>query len=195
MRILFILALSLIFFSDASISKETPMDKKATKVKLETSLGDVVIEIDTEKAPGTTSNFMGYVKDGFYNGTVFHRVIKGFMAQGGGYNTSYDKKDTKKPIKNEAHNGLKNLRGTVAMARTPDPHSATAQFFINYSDNAFLDFKSETTRGWGYAVFAKVVDGMDVVDQMATIPTGAEGPFPSDLPKTQIVIKSATIVE
>lgn len=165
----------------------------APHVKLQTSLGDIVIKLDKEKAPVTVENFLAYVKDGQYDGTIFHRVIPGFMAQGGGFTEKWDQKPTKAPIKNEADNGLLNKRGTIAMARTSDPQSATAQFFINYADNAFLDYKSPTPSGWGYAVFGEVVQGMDVVDKMATVPTGRGGPMPTDVPKTPIVIQKATV--
>jgi len=163
-------------------------------VKLSTTLGDIVIELNNEKAPKSVANFLGYVKDGFYNGTVFHRVIPGFMIQGGGFTEDLQKKGTKAPIENEANNGLKNLRGTIAMARTSDPHSATAQFFINVVNNDFLDYRSSTLNGWGYAVFGKVVQGMDVVDKIAKTPTGSGGPFPTDVPKKAIIIKSAELM-
>ncbi len=167
----------------------------APQVKLQTSLGDIVIKLDSAKAPVSVENFLTYVKNGHYDGTIFHRVIPGFMAQGGGFTEKWDQKSTLTPIKNEANNGLLNKRGTIAMARTSDPQSATAQFFINYADNAFLDFKAETQQGWGYAVFGEVVQGMDVVDKMATVPTGRGGPMPSDVPQTAIVIKKASIVD
>lgn len=166
-----------------------------TQVKLDTSLGDIVIELDKEKAPASCENFLSYVREGHYDGTIFHRVIPKFMAQGGGYTADFSQKPTHAPIKNEADNGLKNDRGTIAMARTPDPNSATAQFFINYTDNAFLNYKSPTPQGWGYAVFGKVVEGMEVVDKMAEIPTGSRGPMPSDVPKQDIVIEKASIIE
>ncbi|MFO1419231.1 MAG: peptidylprolyl isomerase [Methylotetracoccus sp.] len=165
-----------------------------TKIKLETSLGAIVVKLDPAKAPVSSANFISYVKQGHYDGTIFHRVIPGFMAQGGGYTADFKQKPTNPPIKNEADNGLKNKRGTIAMARTPDPNSATAQFFINYVDNAFLDFRNPTPQGWGYAVFGEVVEGMNVVDEMAKVPTGAGGPMPTDVPKTPIVITRATVV-
>jgi len=167
----------------------------APQVKLQTSLGDIVIKLDSAKAPVSVENFLTYVKNGHYDGTIFHRVIPGFMAQGGGFTEKWDQKSTQAPIKNEANNGLLNKRGTIAMARTADPQSATAQFFINYADNAFLDFKAETQQGWGYTVFGEVVQGMDVVDKMAAVPTGRGGPMPSDVPQTAIVIKKASIVD
>ena len=140
------------------------MNNSAPQVKLQTSLGDVVIKLNAANAPVSVENFLSYVKAGHYDGTIFHRVIPGFMAQGGGFTEKWAQKPTKAPIKNEADNGLKNTRGTIAMARTSDPQSATAQFFINYADNAFLDYKSATPQGWGYAVFGEVVEGQEVVD-------------------------------
>jgi len=163
------------------------------QVELKTNRGTIVIELYPDKAPATVENFLHYVKSGFYDGTIFHRVIPGFMIQGGGFTTTYEKKSTEKPIKNEADNGLKNEIGTVAMARTPDPHSATSQFFINVADNAFLDFRSPTMRGYGYAVFGKVIKGMDVVNQIATSPTGNGGPFPKDAPVNMVTIEHATL--
>lgn len=170
------------------------MSTNQTKVKLSTTMGDIVIELNSEKAPITTENFLAYVRDGFYDGTIFHRVIPGFMAQGGGFDEDFQQKETRPAIKNEADNGLQNNRGTIAMARTPDPDSATAQFFINYKDNGFLNYSSPTPNGWGYAVFGVVVDGMDVVDEMADVPTGNHG-MHQDVPKTNIVIEKAVVVE
>lgn len=163
----------------------------ADKVVLETSLGKIVFELFPDKAPKTVKNFLEYVDAKHYDGTVFHRVIPGFMAQGGGYDEKYEKKPVRDAIENEADNGLKNTRGTVAMARTSDPHSATAQFFVNVVDNAFLDHTGKNASGWGYCVFGKVVEGMDVVDKIIATPTGAKGPFAKDAPETPIVIKSA----
>lgn len=176
-------------------TEKAPVTTPAPKVKLHTSLGDIVIQLNADKAPVSTANFIGYVKDGFYDGTIFHRIIKGFMAQGGGFTEKWDQKPTKAPIENEADNGLLNNRGTIAMARTSEPQSATAQFFINYVDNGFLNFKSKTPQGYGYAVFGEVVEGMDIVDKMATVPTGRGGPMPTDVPQTPIVILSATVVD
>ena len=167
----------------------------SAKVQLHTSLGDVVIQLNGEKAPVSTQNFITYVEEGFYDGTIFHRVIPGFMAQGGGFSTDYKQKSVHAPIKNEADNGLNNSRGSIAMARTSDPQSATAQFFINLADNAFLDYKSADAQGWGYAVFGEVISGMDIVDKMAAVPTGSGGAFPADVPQTQIVIEKATVVK
>ncbi len=162
------------------------------KVRLQTTKGDIVIELDRARAPKTVDNFLSYVKSGFYEGTVFHRVIRGFMIQGGGLTESMMQKKTETPIPNEADNGLKNLRGTIAMARTNDPNSATAQFFINTVDNAFLDFKAKTVSGWGYCVFGKVVEGLDVVDAIEALPTGNRGPY-SDVPATPVIIKAASV--
>ncbi|MGR9087770.1 MAG: peptidylprolyl isomerase [Gammaproteobacteria bacterium] len=184
----------LIFTTTLSFAKDNKMSDTPTKVKLTTSLGAVVIQLNAEKAPISTENFLKYVNEGFYNGTIFHRVIKGFMAQGGGFDIDFKQKATHAPIKNEADNGLTNSRGTVAMARTPDPDSATAQFFINYKDNSFLNHTSPTPNGWGYAVFGEVVEGMDVVDAMANQPTGSRGPH-QDVPKTDIVIEKAEAVK
>jgi len=165
------------------------------QVKLETSHGDIVIELNQEKAPNTVANFLSYVEDGFYDGTVFHRVIENFMIQGGGFAEDFSQKPTKASIDNEANNGLSNVAGSIAMARTGAPHSATAQFFINTVDNNFLDFRSEDQQGWGYAVFGNVVEGMDVVDAIRAVETGAKGPFPTDAPAENVVINKATIVE
>lgn len=190
-----ILSMILFLTSTFSFATENKMsDAQQPKVKLQTSLGVIVIELDAEKAPISAENFLTYVKEGFYDGTIFHRVIPGFMAQGGGFTSDFQQKATHAAIKNEADNGLKNNRGTLAMARTPAPDSATAQFFINYKDNAFLNYTSPTPNGWGYAVFGKVVEGMDVVDAMADIPTGNHGGH-QDVPKTDIIIEQAVIIE
>lgn len=175
--------------SDVVKNKDAKKDSKMTTVVMDTSLGTIEIELDGEKAPETTKNFLQYVDDKFYDGLIFHRVIPGFMAQGGGMDEKMSEKKTRAPIQNEASNGLKNSKGTIAMARTNDPHSATAQFFINLTDNDFLDHTSPTPRGWGYAVFGKVTKGMDVVEKMATVPRGSHG-MHDDVPKTPIVIKS-----
>jgi peptidyl-prolyl cis-trans isomerase B (cyclophilin B) len=163
-------------------------------VIVKTSQGDIKIELDKAKAPVTVDNFLVYVNDKFYDGTVFHRVIPAFMIQGGGFDKDLKQKATKAPIKNEAGNGLKNLNGTIAMARTSDPNSATAQFFINTKDNAFLDHRNETAQGYGYAVFGKVVDGMDVVKKIEAVPTTTKAPH-RDVPVTPVVIESARVVE
>jgi peptidyl-prolyl cis-trans isomerase B (cyclophilin B) len=161
---------------------------------LETTLGNIVLELDAQRAPVTVENFLGYVKDGFYDGTIFHRVIGNFMIQGGGYTADFSRKETRPPINNEADNGLKNVRGSVSMARTRDPHSASSQFFINIVDNAFLDHKSPDARGWGYAVFGHVAEGMDVVDKIRDQATGVQAGF-KDVPKKTITITKAVIVE
>jgi peptidyl-prolyl cis-trans isomerase B (cyclophilin B) len=166
-----------------------------SKVVFETSEGNFTIELDAEKAPKTVENFLAYVDSGHYEGTLFHRVIDGFMVQGGGYDADFNKKPVREPVENEADNGLKNVVGTVAMARTGDPHSATAQFFVNVADNAFLDHTSKNDRGWGYTVFGKVVDGMDVVEKMKGAETGSKGPFKKDAPQEDIVIKSAKLAD
>ena len=163
------------------------------KVKLQTSLGEIVVQLDPEKSPVSSQNFLEYVKAGFYDGTIFHRVIPGFMVQGGGFDTGFNQKETRAPIKNEADNGLKNVRGTIAMARTSIPDSATSQFFINTVDNGFLDHTSPTTQGWGYAVFGQVVEGMDVVQQMEKVPTGSRNGH-QNVPETDIVIEKATVI-
>ena len=163
------------------------------KVRLKTTEGDIVLELDAEKAPGTVENFVQYVRDGHYDGTVFHRVIDGFMIQGGGFEPGMRQKPTRAPIENEADNTLKNETGTIAMARTPDPHSASAQFFINVADNDFLNFRAKTPEGWGYAVFGRVVEGMDVVQRIASAPTGSQGPH-QDVPREDIVIEKAEVV-
>jgi cyclophilin family peptidyl-prolyl cis-trans isomerase len=157
------------------------------QVVLQTSKGDIEIELYVDKAPLTVENFLRYVESGFYNGTIFHRVIHGFMIQGGGFSKDMSKKPTLGPIQNEANNGLSNVRGTIAMARTPNPHSATAQFFINTVDNAFLNFKSQTPSGWGYAVFGKVVKGLEVIDAISKVKTGNQGRF-RDVPQTPVEI-------
>jgi len=161
------------------------------KVEMQTSLGRIVIELDEAKAPATVKNFVAYVNEGFYNGTVFHRVIPNFMIQGGGFTADMAQKPTKAPIQNEAKNGLKNARGTIAMARTQDPHSATAQFFINHIDNIMLDYPSRD--GWGYAVFGKVTEGMDVVDKIAQVKTGNRGGH-QNVPAEPVVIQSAKVI-
>ncbi|MFC4516532.1 peptidylprolyl isomerase [Streptomyces ehimensis] len=160
------------------------------KVRLKTNHGDIVLELNEEKAPKTVENFLAYVDKGHYDGTIFHRVIPGFMVQGGGFKPGMDQKPTDAPIDNEADNGLKNTMYTVAMARTNDPHSATAQFFINVNDNDFLNFTSKSPNGWGYAVFGQVVEGQVVVDNIKAVRTGTRG-FHQDVPKDDVVIESA----
>jgi peptidyl-prolyl cis-trans isomerase B (cyclophilin B) len=164
------------------------------QVRLHTNMGDMLIELDAEKAPKTVENFLAYVKEGFYDGTVFHRVINNFMVQGGGFEAGMKQKQTHAPVENEANNGLKNDRYTLAMARTADPHSATAQFFINVADNDFLNFTAPTPNGWGYAVFGKVIEGTEVVDEIKKVKTGTKG-FHQDVPADDVIIESATLVE
>lgn len=161
-------------------------------VTLKTNHGDITLELFADKAPKTVENFVSYVKEGFYDGTVFHRIIDGFMVQGGGFTTDMQQKDTKAPIENEANNQLANEKGTIAMARTQDPHSATAQFFINVKDNDFLNFTSETMSGWGYCVFAKVVEGMDVVENIKNVKTSSHG-FHQDVPVEPVIIEKAEL--
>ena len=161
-------------------------------VTLHTTQGDITLELDAESAPRTVENFIAYALDGFYDGTIFHRVIDGFMIQGGGFTADMQQKETADPIQNEADNGLRNLAGTIAMARTQDPHSATAQFFINVADNDFLDHRAPTVQGWGYAVFGKVVEGMDVVDRIRKVSTGTHGHH-RDVPRVPVVIERVSV--
>lgn len=163
-------------------------------VKLITNKGTIVLELDADKAPETVANFMQYAKDGFYNGTIFHRVIDGFMIQGGGMEPGMKEKPTRDSIKNEAENGLTNLRGTIAMARTPDPHSASSQFFINLNDNNFLNFTAANAQGFGYCVFGNVAEGMDVVDEIKGVATGTSGHH-QDVPTEDVIIESVEIEE
>ena len=178
-------------FAGTSGSQPAPTPPR---VALETSKGRIVLELDAAHAPKSVENFLAYVRSGHYDGTVFHRVIAGFMIQGGGFTADMTQKPTRPPIANEADNGLKNLRGTIAMARTSDPDSATAQFFINLVDNTPLDFRSKDVRGWGYAVFGKVVEGMDVVDAIAKVATGRRGPY-DDVPVDPVVIQKAEVLK
>ena len=164
------------------------------RVNVQTNHGNFVITLDAEKAPKSTQNFLTYVKEGFFNGTVFHRVIDGFMIQGGGFEPGMKQKQTHAPIENEANNGLKNDKYTVAMARTSDPHSATAQFFVNVANNDFLNFSSPTPNGWGYAVFGKVTEGTDVIDALRAIKTGNRG-FHQNVPNEDVVIEKAEVIE
>ena len=163
-------------------------------IRLQTTFGAIDIELDFEKAPNTSANFEQYVKDGFYDGTIFHRVIKNFMIQGGGFDVDMNQKTSRENIKNEADNGLANVNGTLAMARTNDPHSASSQFFINVKDNSFLDFTSASPEGWGYCVFAKVVDGMNVVDQIKGQSTTSKNGH-QDVPAETVFIEKAEIIE
>lgn len=195
-------ALALLPFA-ASAQDAAPTDAAPTaaaevvanpRVALTTNLGRIVIELDPVRAPKSAENFLQYVRDGFYAGTVFHRVIDGFMVQGGGFTADLQIKPTRAPIPNEANNGVSNLRGTVAMARTNEPHSATSQFFVNVVDNQRLDFVAEQNGLWGYAVFGTVVEGMDVIDRIRAIPTGGQGPLPRDVPTEPVLIESAELL-
>ncbi|ENO1850123.1 peptidylprolyl isomerase [Vibrio vulnificus] len=163
-------------------------------ITLHTNFGDIKIELNAEKAPETSANFLQYCRDGFYDNTIFHRVIDGFMIQGGGMESGLREKPTRAPIKNEANNGLSNKVGSIAMARTMDPHSASSQFFINVNNNTFLDFRSESLDGWGYCVFGEVVEGMDVVNKIKGVSTGSYG-MHQDVPLEEVVITGATIEE
>jgi cyclophilin family peptidyl-prolyl cis-trans isomerase len=165
------------------------------RVLIKTSNGDIALELEPDKAPATVKNFLAYVDEGFYTGTQFHRVMSGFMIQGGGYMADFAEKNTREPIPNEADNGLKNDRGTIAMARTSNPNSATAQFFVNHADNAFLNHSGKTPQGWGYAVFGHVVSGMDVVDKIAAVPTGVSAKGMADVPKTPVMIERITRID
>ena len=162
-------------------------------VELDTNMGAIVIELNEKKAPKTVENFLNYVKSGHYDGTIFHRIIDGFMIQGGGMDAEMNEKATNAPVENEADNGLKNDAGTIAMARTQDPHSATSQFFVNVKDNDFLNHSGKNMQGWGYTVFGKVTGGMDVIEKMRGVPTGRFG-MHADVPKEPVVINSATII-
>lgn len=175
-----------------SITAHSVQAADATRVLLKTTMGDLVLELNPEKAPKTVENFLAYVKSGHYNGTIFHRVIDGFMIQGGGFDKDMKQKTPRNPIENEGNNGLKNERYTLAMARTGDPHSASAQFFINVNNNDFLNYPGRD--GWGYCVFGKVVQGMDVVDQIRLVPTENHGMY-SNVPAKPVIIKSASITK
>ncbi len=183
--------LSLVLFTTVKGEKSMSTENSENPVVvIETNLGNISVELDAKNAPNTTANFLAYVDDGYFDDTIFHRVIPGFMIQGGGLTADMrDKPSKRAPIQNEANNGLKNDRGTIAMARTNDPHSATSQFFINLKDNDFLNYRSETMQGWGYAVFGKVIEGMDVVDKIAAVPTGNKGGH-QDVPLETVTIKT-----
>lgn len=188
------LLLSLNYLPGSALAGDKPSGEKPVTVRVETNMGAIVLELDSEKAPVSVENFIEYAKSGHYDGTVFHRVIPGFMIQGGGFVPGMTQKDTREPIKNEADNGLKNNTGTIAMARTPDPNSATSQFFINVKDNDFLNYRDPTPQGWGYAVFGKVVDGMDIVQSIEKVSTGQSG-MHQDVPIEDVVIEKVTIIE
>lgn len=188
MRLMQPFLLALFLLGSASSYAENP------RVLMKTNLGDITLELYPEKAPKTVENFLRYIDDGFYKNTIFHRVIANFMVQGGGFDTAFKQKPTRAPVDNEANNGLKNETGTIAMARTSDPHSATAQFFINVANNAFLNFTAPNPSGYGYTVFGKVTDGMDIVHQIGKTPTGSGGPFPGDVPKSMIIIQDVSVL-
>jgi len=172
----------------------TAMSDTQPKVQFDTNKGTIVIELNQEKAPLTVENFLSYVKSGFYDGVIFHRVIPNFMIQGGGFTPDMQQKPTQENINNEANNGLKNIKGSIAMARTSAPHSASSQFFINVKDNSFLDFTSETPQGWGYAVFGQVINGIEVVEAIENVTTGIVGPY-SDVPKEAVIIEKASVLD
>ncbi|HCD06447.1 MULTISPECIES: peptidylprolyl isomerase [unclassified Methylophaga] len=183
-----------LFFASFSLAAQAEGGSAQPKVKLTTNHGDIVIALNAEKAPETVKNFIQYVESGFYDGTIFHRVIENFMIQGGGFDESFKQKTTEAPIQNEADNGLSNTKGTVAMARTGDPHSATAQFFINTKDNDFLNYRGKTMQDWGYAVFGEVIEGMDVVDAIRKVKTTMRGGH-QDVPADAVVIEKAIMVD
>ena len=187
MRTIQLFVFSIILFSSTAFATNP-------QVIIKTNLGDVTLELYPEKAPQTVENFLGYVADDFYKDTIFHRVIPNFMVQGGGFDTNYKEKTTKPPIQIESDNGLKNEIGTIAMARTSNVHSATAQFFINVANNGFLNFTAPSQSGYGYTVFGKVTSGMDVVNQIGKTPTGSGGPFPRDVPKSAIIIETIELI-
>jgi peptidyl-prolyl cis-trans isomerase A (cyclophilin A)/peptidyl-prolyl cis-trans isomerase B (cyclophilin B) len=182
------------FIALAALSISTFATAANPEVELKTNMGMITLELYADKAPKTVENFVQYVKDGHFKGTIFHRVINGFMVQGGGFTADFAQKKTRAPIPNEANNGLKNDLGTIAMARTSDPQSATAQFFINHKNNDFLNYSSPTPQGWGYTVFGKVVKGMDIVNKIASLETGPMGPFQSDVPRKPVIIEDAKII-
>ncbi|MDB9769735.1 peptidylprolyl isomerase [Gammaproteobacteria bacterium] len=197
--IVIVTAVAVIFFLSPSDQNDQttyyPQEDQMSLVTISTSAGDIHLELDAENAPITVANFLQLAKDGYYNGTIFHRIIDGFMVQGGGLDENMAPKPTgTEPIQNEANNGLKNDRGTLAMARTMDPHSATGQFFVNHKDNDFLNHTSETSQGWGYAVFGAVIDGMDIVDQIALSTTSTVGGY-ADAPLEPTIINSVTVSE
>jgi cyclophilin family peptidyl-prolyl cis-trans isomerase len=183
-----IIAIVFALFASAAASAAEP------RVEFKTNLGIITVELYPDKAPQTVANFLQYARDGFYDGTIFHRVIPGFMIQGGGFTSDFEQRKTRGPVRSEADNGLKNTVGTLAMARTPDPHSATAQFFINVAANAFLDFRAPSQQGYGYTVFGKVVDGMEVVNRISQVATGNRAPH-QNVPVKAVVIERARLLE
>ena len=193
-RLFTALAVACLVGSTSSVLATEAAKGKPVSVQIVTNMGAITVELDAAKAPKSVENFLSYVKTGFYNGTIFHRVIPGFMIQGGGFTPDFRQKPTQAPIVNEASNGLSNLRGTIAMARTSIPNSATSQFFINVADNKFLDYSAPTMQGAGYAVFGHVTAGMNVVDKIVNTPTSAAGPFPQDVPKKTVLIESIKVL-
>jgi cyclophilin family peptidyl-prolyl cis-trans isomerase len=194
-RIFLALGLSAATFAGAlAQADQKPAAEKKVSVEIITNQGNIVVALDAAKAPKSVANFLSYAKEGFYNGTIFHRVIPGFMIQGGGFTANFTQKPTQMPIPNEANNGLSNTRGTIAMARTSNPNSATSQFFINVADNPFLDYSGPGAQNAGYAVFGHVTSGMDVVDKIVKMPTGGQGPFPQDVPKQTVLIESVKVL-
>lgn len=187
-RCVMMMVVVLLFCAGSSLAAD-PLPR----VKLTTSQGDIVVELDSAAAPKTVENFLAYVKDGYFDGTIFHRVIAGFMIQGGGFDANMQRKTTRPPISNEADNGLSNLTGSIAMARTSEPHSASAQFFINVKDNGFLDHRGKTPQGWGYCVFGKVVEGMGVVRAIEKVPTASRSGM-QDVPEAPVIIKQVTLL-
>ncbi len=187
--------LALVILSGVATLTVSAQSKEPPQVRLETNMGTIVLALEPDRAPETVENFLRYVREGFYDGTIFHRVIDGFMIQGGGFTEDYRKKETHAPVPNESDNGLENARGTIAMARTQDPHSATSQFFINVAHNDFLDYGAQGPGSWGYAVFGRVVEGMEVVDRIRQVPTARGGPFPKDVPQTPVIIERAAVEE
>jgi peptidyl-prolyl cis-trans isomerase A (cyclophilin A)/peptidyl-prolyl cis-trans isomerase B (cyclophilin B) len=183
-----------IFIALAAFAISTVAVAANPEVELKTNMGTITLELYADKAPKSVENFIQYVNDGHYKGTIFHRVINGFMVQGGGFTADFAQKKTRAPVQNEANNGVRNDVGTIAMARTSDPQSATAQFFINHKNNDFLNFTAPTPQGWGYTVFGRVVKGMDVVNKIAALETGPMGPFQSDVPRKPVVIEDAKLV-
>lgn len=189
-----ILTVSLMFIFISTAGLAAAAERSKPLVKLETSMGEIVLELNSEKAPATAANFLQYVKDGFYDGTTFHRVISTFMIQGGGFDATMQEKPTRAPIKNEANNGLANAPYTIAMARTQDPHSATSQFFINVADNKMLNHRDQTMPGWGYCVFGKVIKGQEVVDKIKAVATATKG-MHQNVPVEPVTIIKATVME
>jgi peptidyl-prolyl cis-trans isomerase B (cyclophilin B) len=193
-RSLLLLALAAPWAGLSSAASNKPANRKVKMVKLQTNFGPIILELDAKAAPETVANFLQYVKDGHYDGTIFHRVIDGFMIQGGGFTADMEQKATRAQIQNEAQNGLKNVTYSIAMARTPDPHSASSQFFINVGDNAFLDFRAPNAQGFGYCVFGKVTEGQDIVDRIRKVRTGNRAGH-QDVPVENVIIEHAEIIE